>query len=122
MIERFEDLECWQLSRELVRLVFESCNDGKLARDFDTRGQLKRAALSCMNNVAEGFGRRKSSFDFIRFLDYTQSSCCEVKSITYVLEDLAYIDVQRILSIRQKSETLKAKTLSLIAAIRRRQS
>jgi four helix bundle protein len=122
MIEKFEDLECWQLSRDLVKIVFEICSEGRLVRDFDTRSQIKRAALSTMNNIAEGFGRRKSNLEFIRFLDYTQSSCCEVKSITYVLEDMNYVDLRKIIAIREKSETLKAKTLSLIAALRRRQS
>ena len=72
-----------------------------------------------MNNIAEGFGRRKSGREFIRFLDYAQGSCCEVRSITYVLEDREYIDIEKIRAVREHAERVKAKTLGLIAAIRR---
>gem|GEM_PF-3617823 len=72
-----------------------------------------------MNNIAEGFGRRKSQLEFIRFLNYSQGSCCEVLSITYVLEDRKFLEVEKIILIRKKSEQTKIKTLALIAAIRR---
>jgi len=112
-VERFEDLKCWQSARELVRLVFTACEQGTLSKDFDTRSQLKRAALGAMNNIAEGFGR-KSDKEFIRFLDISQSSCMEVKSITYALEDLNYLSIDSILEIRAKSEEAKSITLGLI--------
>ncbi|MEJ0032518.1 MAG: four helix bundle protein [Bacteroidota bacterium] len=119
MIKRFEELECWQAARQLVNTVFEICDEGRLARDYDLRSQLRRAALSTMNNIAEGFGRRKSQRDLIRFLDYTDGSCCEVQSITYVLEDRKYVDLEKIHIIREQSEKVKAKTLAFIAAVRR---
>jgi four helix bundle protein len=82
LVERFEDLKCWQEARQLTALVYRICEEGKLARDFETRGQIKRASLSAMSNVAEGFGRRFNPKDFIRFLDISQSSCLEVRSIS----------------------------------------
>jgi len=72
-----------------------------------------------MNNIAEGFGRRKSQPELIRFLDYSQSSCCEVKSITYVLEDMDYLSTEKTQMIRDQAEKVKAKVLSLIAAARK---
>jgi four helix bundle protein len=119
MIERFEDLECWRDSRELVNLVFDVCDQGRLMRDFDLRSQLRRAALSTMNNIAEGFGGRKSQAGFARFLDYSQGSCCEVRSITYVLEDRKYVDIERVILIREVAERVKSKTLRLIAVVRK---
>jgi four helix bundle protein len=65
-------------------------DSGKLSKDFDLRSQLRRAAVSSMNNIAEGFGRF-SDAEFIHFLDVSQSSTGEVKSLTYCLEDLNYI-------------------------------
>ncbi len=112
-IEKFEDLKCWQSARELVKLVYMACEKGKLAKDFETRGQIKRAALSVMNNLAEGFGR-KSNKEFIRFLDIAQSSSMEVKSITYALEDLNYLSIDIISEIRMQSEKTKSITLGLI--------
>jgi four helix bundle protein len=116
-IERFEDLHCWQQARELVKLVYESCEHGKLSKDFETRSQLKRAALSVINNIAEGFGRG-SSKDFIRFLDIAQSSALEVKSMTYTLMDLAYLEEEKITTIRLKAEETKSLTLGLIRYLR----
>jgi four helix bundle protein len=112
-VERFEDLKCWQSARQLVNLVYKACATGKLAKDFETRGQIKRATLSTMNNIAEGFGRY-SKKEFIRFLDFSQSSSIEVKSITYALEDAEYLALAKIIEIRDKAEETKALTLGLV--------
>ena len=88
-VERFEDLLCWQKSRELVRRIYLISAKGELAKDYDLKSQLRRAAISTMNNIAEGFCRF-SKRDFIKFLDYTTASAGEIKSMLYVLEDLKY--------------------------------
>lgn len=120
-VTRFEDLKCWQLARELVKLVFLACEEGKLAKDFETRSQIKRAALSAMNNIAEGFGRFGNK-DFIRFLDIAQSSSNEVKSITYALEDMEYLSTTKINQIRGKAEETKNTTLAFIRYLRKREN
>jgi four helix bundle protein len=120
-VTRFEDLKCWQLARELVKLVFLACEEGKLAKDFETRGQIKRAALSAMNNIAEGFGRFGNK-DFIRFLDIAQSSSTEVKSITYALEDMEYLSPTKINQIREKAEETKNTKLAFIRYLRKREN
>jgi four helix bundle protein len=119
-VTRFEDLKCWQLARALVQLVFQACEESKLSKDFETRGQIKRAALSSMNNIAEGFGRY-SNKDFIRFLDFSQSSSIEVKSITYALEDMKYLPDIKITLIREKAEETKNSTLAFIRYLRKRE-
>lgn len=116
-IEKFEDLKCWQAARELAKVVYHACENGKLAKDFDTKSQLRRAALSTMNNIAEGFGRG-SDKEFIRFLEMSQSSAMEVKSMTYILMDLAYLDEQSVTSISEKAEETKSITLGLIRYLR----
>ena len=115
---RFEDLKCWQAARALVKEVFLVCDEGKLAKDFDTKSQLKKAALGSMNNIAEGFGRF-SRKDFIRFLDISQSSVLEVQSMLYVLEDLAYLSSDKIQLLRLKSEETKNLTLGFIKYLRK---
>jgi four helix bundle protein len=99
-IRNFEELRCWKAARELVNAVHVICENGKLTRGFTTKDQIKRAALSTMNNIAEGFARF-SIKEFIRFLDITQSSAIEVKSMSYLLEDFNYI-VRRKLSLFAK--------------------
>src|SRR5688572_9289537 len=79
-IEKFEDLKCWQAARKLVKEIYTMSSIGKLERDFETRNQLRRAALSSMNNIAEGFSRFGTK-EFIRFLNISQSSVQEVQSM-----------------------------------------
>jgi four helix bundle protein len=116
-IEKFEDLKCWQAARQLVKMVYVGCEEGKFVRDFDTKSQMRRAALSTMNNIAEGFGRG-SDKEFIRFLEIAQSSAMEVKSITYVLIDLNYLPEDKIIEISKKAEETKSITLGLIRYLR----
>ncbi len=116
-IEKFEDLKCWQAARELVKMVYVACEEGKFIKDFDTKSQMRRAALSTMNNIAEGFGRG-SDKEFIRFLEIAQSSAMEVKSITYVLIDLNYLPEEKIMEISKKAEETKSITLGLIRYLR----
>ena len=104
-IERFEDLECWKAARELVNYVYDLCEKPGLSKDFDTKSQIKRASVSCMNNIAEGFGRY-SRKEFIRFLDISQSSGMEVRSMSYVLLDRKYINQQEFETLYEKANRL----------------
>jgi four helix bundle protein len=91
-IDRFEDLECWQQARELVRMVYAAVNgNGRFQRDFRLNGQVTGAAISVMNNIVEGWARQ-SSAEFIRFLTYSRRSCAETQNCSYVALDCGYID------------------------------
>ena len=114
LVERFEDLECWQATRELVTVVNLVCRSAEPSLDRATSDQLRRAALSGMNNVAEGFGRRFHRKEFIRFLGISAASVIEVQSITYALEDLTLINLENITSIRETANYALRKILSLI--------
>ena len=56
-IQKFEDIEAWQKARELTSVVYAVTNEGAFARDFGLRDQIRRAAVSVMSNIAEGFER-----------------------------------------------------------------
>lgn len=118
-IEKFEDLKCWQAARVLVKEVYLMSNIGKLERDFDTRNQLRRAALSAMNNIAEGFSRFGTK-EFVRFLSISQSSVQEVQSMLYVLEDLNYLSNAHVTTLRLKSSETRNLTLGLIKYLQTR--
>ena len=120
-VEKFEDLRCWQEARLLVREIFLIGEYGKLAKDYDTNSQLKRAALSTMNNIAEGFGKY-SSKEFIRYLDTASNSVSEVKNILYVLLDLNYLAVEKIKASKDKADEVKARTLALIRYLIKRET
>ena len=90
-IERFEDIEGWQLARELTRGIYSVTKAGPFAADFGLKDQIQRAAGSIMHNIAEGFDGG-SNAEFKRFLRYAQRSCSEVQSQLYVALDQGYID------------------------------
>ncbi|MBL7809221.1 MAG: four helix bundle protein [Saprospiraceae bacterium] len=94
-ITRFEDLHCWKAARLFAKHAYQFSQGGHLANDWVTRSQFRRASLSIMNNIAEGFGRF-STKDSIRFLDIAKASCNEVKSMLYLFEDIEYLPITTI--------------------------
>ena len=89
-IERFEDIEAWQLARELTRKVYDLTKKPKFARDVGLKNQIQEAAGSSMHNIAEGFDSETNP-EFIRFLRSAKRSCTEVQSELYVALDQRYI-------------------------------
>ena len=90
-IDKFEDLIAWQKARELTKEVYQISQKGAFARDFGLSGQIQRASVSIMSNVAEGFERGGRS-EFHQFLSVAKASCAEVRSLLYVALDVKYID------------------------------
>jgi len=90
-IERFEDMEIWQQARDITRTIYFHSQQGGFARDFGLRDQIRRAAVSIMSNIAEGF-ERGTNKEFIQFLYIAKGSAGEVRSQLYVAFDLGYID------------------------------
>jgi four helix bundle protein len=89
-IERFEDIEAWQLARELTNKVYALTKKTTFARDFGLKGQIQNAAGSSMHNIAEGFDSETNP-EFVRFLRYAKRSCTEVQSELYAALDQQYI-------------------------------
>ena len=89
-IERFEDIEAWQLARELTRKVYGLTKKHQFAHDFGLKRQIQDAAGSSMHNIAEGFDSETNP-EFVRFLRYAKRSCTEVQSELYVALDQQYI-------------------------------
>ena len=90
-IERFEDLIAWQKARELTRTVYEATRQGAFAKDYGLSGQIQRAAVSIMSNIAEGFERGRRG-EFHQFLSTAKASCAEVRSQLYVALDVGHLD------------------------------
>ena len=89
-VERFEDLDAWKVARELANLVYTRSKDGGLSKDYGFREQIRRAAVSVMNNIAEGF-ERGSNRDFSKFLFIARGSVGEVRSMLHLALDQKYI-------------------------------
>lgn len=86
-VKRFEDLIAWRKARHFAAKVYAVTRPGDLARDYGLSGQMQRAAVSIMSNIAEGF-ERKAPKDFQRFLMIAKASCAEVRSQCYVALDI----------------------------------
>ena len=105
-IARLEDIEAWQEARKLTKLVYALSNKGALARDFELRGQIRKASVSTMANIAEGFDGG-SDPEFNRFLRYALRSATQVQSHTYVALDADYIDEAQFKTLFEKTCTVK---------------
>ncbi len=90
-ITRFEDIEAWQTARALTRLVYAVSGQGAFARDFGLCDQMRRAAVSIMSNIAEGFESRTQAM-FIEYLGRAKASAGELRAQAYVALDVGYIN------------------------------
>lgn len=89
----FEENEGWQKARLLVRAIYALSNHEPFAKDFALRDQIRRAGVSVMSNIAEGFGR-DGTREFVQFLTIAKGSANEVKAQLYVAIDQGYISQQ----------------------------
>ena len=102
-IERFEDLIAWQKARVLTRDVYTVTREGAFSRDFGLTGQIQRAVISIMSNIAEGF-ERGSRPEFHRFLSIAKSSCAEVRAQLYAALDIGYLNEEGFERLRVQAE------------------
>jgi four helix bundle protein len=103
--EKFEDLEIWKEARRLNKRVYCSL---ETCRDLSFKDQIRRAALSVMNNISEGFERRTAK-DFAHFLDLAKGAAGEARSMTYAAEDLRILSKDTASELRMDYETLSKR-------------
>ena len=112
-IEKFEDLIAWQKARELSKNIYRVTKVGEFLKDFWLRDQIRRASVSIMSNIAEGFERGGRS-EFHQFLVIAKGSCAELRSQLYVASDAEYIDIGTF----QNLDGLAKETSRLIGGLR----
>lgn len=105
-IEKFEDIEAWQKARELTKAVYACSGKGAFAKDFGLRDQIRRASVSIMSNIAEGF-ERGGSAEFAQFLAIAKGSAGEVEAQLYVAFDQGYINQEQFDSIKSAASSTK---------------
>jgi len=89
-IQKFEEIEAWQGGRQLAKSVYGITSVGKFSKDFGLRDQIRRAAVSVISNIAEGF-ERGGDQEFLQFLALSKGSCGELRAQLYVALDQGYI-------------------------------
>ncbi len=112
-IERFEDIEAWQLARALTRKVYRLTKKPGLANDYGLKRQIQDAAGSSMHNIAEGFDSETNA-EFIRFLRYAKRSCTEVQSELYVALDEEYISPNEFKDVYEQARRTRAAVRGFI--------
>ena len=112
-VERFEDLEIWQLARELVREVYGMTNVEAFARDYGLKDQIRRSAVSVMNNISEGFESQTNKL-FISYLSRAKTSCGETRSVIYVALDCGYISEDNFQDLYKQCLKISRKTQKLM--------
>jgi|ERR687884_1974941 four helix bundle protein len=116
-IERFEDLDSWKTARVLTRLIYQVTSAGEFGRDFALRDQFRRASVSILSNIAEGF-ERTSNKEFLQFLAIAKGSCGEVRSQLYVALDQQYISSEQFRALSDKAIEVSRLVSGLIKYLR----
>ena len=106
-IKSFEDIQCWQKARILSMEIYQAFSQNK---DYGFKDQIQRAAVSVMNNIAEGF-ERNTNKEFRHFLYIAKGSCGEVRSMLYLAEELEYTTPTKTMALHNK-DTEISKMLS----------
>jgi four helix bundle protein len=109
-LKRFEDIEAWQVARKLTREVYALSGKGRFAKDFGLQVQIRRAAVSFMSNIAEGF-ERGGSAEFSHFLSIAKGSTGEIEAQLYVAFDQGYVNREQF----EATKDIAVSTKKLIA-------
>jgi len=113
-ITRFEEIEAWQTARELTKLVYVFSEEGKFSRDFGLKDQIRRASVSIMSNISEGF-ESQTQAQFIRYLGIAKASAGEVRSQLYVSRDLEYLSQEQFVKAFALAEKASRQTARFIS-------
>lgn len=119
----YHKLILWQKSRELLKLIYKYTDLFPRSEEYGLKSQLRRAMVSVVLNIVEGY-RRRSTKEFLRFLDIASASLTEVEACLEIALDLKYLsdknyefleelrsEVEAILYAFQKGLKNKALTL-----------
>lgn len=89
-IKKFEELESWKKASKLTNTVYEATGRGSFKLDFGLKDQIRRASISILSNIAEGF-ERSGDKEFLQFLAMAKGSCGEVRAQLYIAADQGYL-------------------------------
>ena len=117
-VRRFEDLVAWQKARKLTAEIYRVTSEGRFSKDFGLRDQIRRASVSVMSNLAEGFDRGGRG-EFHQFLVIAKGSCAEVRSQLYVALDAHYLSQELFEKLLDMAEELSRVINGLRSAVQK---
>ena len=112
-VQAFEELQVWQEARKLVNEIYTASKLKPFALDRDLKSQIRRAAMSTMSNIAEGF-ERGSRKEFVQFLNIAKGSNGEVRSQLWIALDQEFLTPKRFEELRQSTLSLSRRIASFI--------
>ncbi len=118
-IARFEDFIAWQKARALTARIYSVTGRGEFARDNGLRDQIRRASVSIMANIAEGFERGRPA-EFHQYLSVAKASCAELRSHLYVALDAQYLTKEDFNGLKLEAEEAGRILGGLRASVQRR--
>ena len=117
-VKYFEDLEVWKLGREITSQIYELTKKKPFAKDYGLIDQIRRAAVSVMSNISEGF-ERGGNQEFKQFLYVAKGSCGEVRCQLYVSLDQKYISEKDMTETGEKLRKLSIMLNNLIQSLKK---
>ena len=116
--KKFEDINAWQQARELTREIYTVTSQGTFSKDFGLKDQIRRASVSIMSNIAEGF-ERSGTAEFSQFLATAKGSAGEVRSQLYVAFDQGYLSKEGFEALSSNATQISRMISGLMSYLRR---
>jgi four helix bundle protein len=116
-VKYFEDLEVWKEARAMTNRIYKITAESGFSKDFGLRDQIRRAAVSVMSNIAEGF-ERGGNQELIQFLYIAKGSCGEVRAQLYLAKDQGYVGEEAFDELFKASKRLSVMISNLIGYLK----
>ncbi len=116
-VKNFEDLAVYQRARALVKDIYGLTRVAPFSRDYGLTDQIRRAAVSILSNIAEGFERGGNS-ELIQFLYIAKGSCGEIRAQLTIAADQQYCDQETHTRLHGDSRRISAMLSNLITYLR----
>src|SRR5262245_58707838 len=108
----FESLRVWHDARRFTSAIYRVTNSGDFARDFGLRDQLRRAAISIMSNIAEGY-ERGAGRELQHFMRIARSSAAEARAQLYAAQDIGYLESTIAAELRERVASIARQIFAL---------
>jgi four helix bundle protein len=117
-IKRFEEIEAWQSARQIAREIYALSSNGGFAHDFGLRDQMRRASVSVMSNIAEGFESRTRGL-FMEFLGRAKGSSGELRAQIYIAQDAGYLTNAQSAKLKDQCEKCSGQISRLLSYLKK---
>ena len=96
----FEQLQVWQKAKDLAVLIYKITSEGKIAKDFSLRDQMRRSAISIASNIAEG-DERDTDKESVRFYFIAKGSLAELRTQLRIAPAVEFLDKDEFAKVEQ---------------------